>query len=75
MAVRVLCFLGGCVSPSPWNWVLFAGAALIPPIAVVLANAVDQRGLGPRSRANTEEAESLRPQLPQAGVIDGSVED
>lgn len=31
MAVRVACFIGGVLSPSPWNWVLFVGAAVIPP--------------------------------------------
>ena len=35
MAVRVACFLGGVLSPTPWNWVLFAGAAVIPPIGIL----------------------------------------
>ena len=43
MAVRVVCFLGGVAAPTPWNWVLFIGAAVIPPMAVMLANAVDLR--------------------------------
>lgn len=70
MAVRVVCLIGGVISPSPWNWVLFVGAAIIPPIAVLLANAIDQRSL-PTPDA-TPEAEA-RPALPAGGVIPGSV--
>ncbi len=43
MTVRVLCFLAGCFAPFPANIAFFAGAALIPGIAVILANAVDRR--------------------------------
>ena len=71
MAVRVACFLGGVLSPTPWNWVLFVGAAVIPPIAVVLANAVDRR-----QPVVAKDAEaSDRPELGMGTVITGSVED
>lgn len=73
MAVRLACFLAGCATPSPWNWVLFGGAAIIPPIAVLLANAIDQRGqaeLPPET-----DPESERPALPGSTVVPGSVED
>lgn len=43
MAVRVVCFLAGCFAPFPYNIALFAGAAIIPGIAVILANAIDKR--------------------------------
>ena len=70
MAVRVACFLGGVVAPSPLNWVLFICAAIIPPVAVMLANAVDLR--------RPAEAEHLgspvRPELESGSVIPGSVE-
>ncbi len=72
MAVRVACFLGGCFTPFPWSWVLFAGAAVIPPVAVLLANAIDQRTVpGPAPLA----AEGERAALPPATVIPGSVEE
>lgn len=72
MAVRVVCFVTGCLSPSPWNWVLFACAAIIPPIAVVLANAIDQRGA---SSLPSEAADQARLALTPGTVIPGSVED
>ncbi|MFT3861621.1 DUF3099 domain-containing protein [Micropruina sp.] len=71
MAVRVVCFLGGVVAPTPWNWVLFVGAAVIPPMAVMLANAVDLR----RPPDSDDEPASDRPAIEQGPVIHGSVED
>ena len=71
MAVRVACFLGGVLAPPPWNWVLFIGAAVIPPIAVMLANAVDLRNpQGPEQPETSPRAE-----LDQGTTITGSVED
>lgn len=71
MGVRVACFLGGVLSPSPWNWVLFIGAAVIPPIAVMLANAVDLR----RPQEPEQPEASERPELEPGTTIAGSVED
>ncbi|MBK8447924.1 MAG: DUF3099 domain-containing protein [Micropruina sp.] len=71
MAVRVACFTGGVLAPNPWNWVLFVGAAVIPPIAVVLANAVDRR----RPVDVADSSPSERPALGTGGVVPGSVED
>ncbi|MFT3833745.1 MAG: DUF3099 domain-containing protein [Micropruina sp.] len=71
MAVRVACFLGGVLSPTPWNWVLFVGAAVIPPIAVALANAVDLR----RAPESVDEEQPDRKELSSGGVVPGSVED
>lgn len=71
MAFRVACFLGGVFSPQPWNWVLFAAAAVIPPIAVMLANAVDLR----RPAEAKETTPSDRPELEPGPVIRGTVED
>ena len=71
MGVRVACFLGGVMSPHPWNWVLFIGAAVIPPMAVMLANAVDLR----RPDESAEPAPTGRPQLEPGEIIKGSVED
>lgn len=71
MAVRVACFLGGVMAPTPWNWVLFVGAAVIPPVAVMLANAVDMR----RPKEPEHPEISDRPELGTGTVISGSVED
>lgn len=71
MAVRVACFLGGVLAPTPWNWVLFIGAAVIPPIAVMLANAVDLRRPSEPERPDASD----RPAIGQGEVITGSVED
>lgn len=72
MAVRVACFLGGVLAPMPWNWVLFAGAAVIPPLAVMLANAVDLRRPAPLV---AEAAAVERPMLNPGSVVRGTVED
>ncbi len=71
MAVRVACFLGGVLSPTPWNWVLFVGAAVIPPIAVALANAVDLR----RTPEVAEDPSAALKELPPETVVPGTVED
>lgn len=72
MAVRVACFLGGVASPSPWNWVLFIGAAVIPPMAVMLANAVDLR----RNPDGTDDdTPADHKALPPGEIVPGSVED
>lgn len=39
MAVRTGCFLGAVATEGVVRWVLFAGAAVLPWVAVVLANA------------------------------------
>lgn len=44
MGIRVLCFVGMALIGGPWRWVLLAGAAFLPGIAVLLANAIDKRG-------------------------------
>ena len=69
MAVRVACFLAATVTPPPWNLILLAAAAVLPTIAVMLANAIDLRR--PPAVENTELVH--RPALPGAGIIDGSV--
>jgi len=39
MSLRVVCFVGAVLAPSPWRWILLVGAIVLPSIAVVLANA------------------------------------
>ncbi len=69
MAVRVACFLAATVTPLPWNLLLLLAAAVLPTIAVMLANAVDQRSL-PEPAADP----APRPELPASGVVKGAVE-
>lgn len=71
MAVRVVCFISGCFAPLPWSIVLILSAAILPGIAVILANAIDQRDLG--SSAGPEPDVS-RPALTGGVVVPGDVE-
>ena len=50
---------------------MFVGAAVIPPIAVALANAVDLR----RAPDFVEDEQPVRRELSSGGVVPGSVED
>ena len=69
MAVRVACFIGATVTPMPWNFVLLAAAAVLPTIAVMLANAVDQR-----RPVEVESPEPVdRAALTSGEIIDGAV--
>ncbi|WP_229670097.1 DUF3099 domain-containing protein [Microlunatus endophyticus] len=43
MAFRVACFISMIWVPSPWRWILLAGAVVLPYIAVIFANQADQR--------------------------------
>lgn len=43
MSLRVICFIAAVFLPGIWRWVAVAGAAFLPAIAVVIANAIDLR--------------------------------
>jgi len=43
MTIRTACFFGAVLAPSPWRWVLAAGAVTLPYFAVVVANAGRER--------------------------------
>lgn len=43
MTIRTACFVGAVLAPSPWRWVLAAGAVALPYFAVVVANAGRER--------------------------------
>jgi hypothetical protein len=44
MGIRTLCFLGAVAVGDNWlRWVLFVGAIFLPYVAVVMANAGDER--------------------------------
>jgi hypothetical protein len=47
MGIRTLCFLGAVAVGDNWlRWVLFAGAIFLPYVAVVMANATNNRDDG-----------------------------
>lgn len=47
MAIRTVCFIGAvAVGPGWLRWVLAAGAAFLPYVAVMMANIPDQRADG-----------------------------
>lgn len=71
MGIRTACFVLFLFVPGYWKVVALAGAALLPIIAVVLANASERR---PPPEADSEEA-SDRPALPPSEVIPGSVDE
>ena len=43
MSLRVICFVAAIFLQGMWRWVAVAGAAFLPAIAVVIANAIDLR--------------------------------
>lgn len=72
MGVRVVCFLAATVTPLPWNLLLLVAAAVLPALAVMLANAVDQRSQPPPA---PPESEPTRPELTSPQTLPGSVAD
>jgi len=47
MTIRTICFVAAVAVGEGWlRWVLFAGAIFLPYVAVVMANATDQRDDG-----------------------------
>jgi Protein of unknown function (DUF3099) len=59
MAVRTGCLLGAFLVPSPWRWLLLAGAVFLPMIAVVLANAGRERIVAPPTTTLTDDRRAL----------------
>lgn len=71
MGVRVVCFLSATVAPWPWNLVLLLAAAVLPAMAVMLANAIDLRSQPPAPPAD----EPVRPALSSPQTVPGHVVD
>lgn len=72
MGVRVACFVAMIWVPGWWRLVLLAGAAILPAIAVLLANAQDLRAVGPPAPPDPDES---RAALPSGTTIPGEVAD
>ena len=70
MATRVACFIAGCVTPWPWNLALFIAAAVLPGLAVLLANAIDRRA---QPTATPPSVASAHPELPGPDTLPGQV--
>lgn len=45
MLIRTGCFVGLVLTPGYWRWSFLIGAAVLPPIAVLLGNAADRRSV------------------------------
>lgn len=74
MAIRTACFGLMFFVPGVWKIVAVAGAAVLPGIAVVLANARENRSDPADLHPRTDEVVE-RPQLVAAPVIRGEVVD
>jgi hypothetical protein len=73
MGIRTACFLGMIVVPGVWKLVLLVGAALLPGIAVLFANAED-RHVAPFAPDDSNDPWTA-PALPAGTVIPGEVEE
>ncbi|HRA75321.1 MAG TPA: DUF3099 domain-containing protein [Propionicimonas sp.] len=70
MGARVACFLAATVTPLPWNLLLLLAAAVLPTLAVMLANAVDLRQ---PPVGDPEPTPPGRPELGSPDTVGGSV--
>lgn len=71
MGVRVVCFIGATVTPLPWNLLLLLAAAVLPALAVLLANAIDLRA----HPAAPPVLPSTRPALSSPHTVPGDIVD
>ncbi len=55
MMIRTACFILTVVLPSPYRWFALAGAAVLPYVAVVMANAGRETVKNPSSQFNARE--------------------
>ena len=72
MAARVICFLAATMTPLPWNLLLLGAAAILPTLAVMLANAIDLRR--PAEPPSLEPA-AVHPALASPNTLPGAVEE
>lgn len=72
MGLRTACFLAFLVVPGWWKLVALAGAALLPAIAVLLANNADHH---PPGTVGTGEDKPGILALPPSHVVPGTLEE
>lgn len=76
MAFRTACFVSMIFVDGPLRWVLFAGAVLLPYVAVVVANQANQRHQpGQVDRADPIDRPQLTTGPDEADVITGTIAD
>lgn len=63
MSLRVACFIAAVFLHGVWRWIAVAGAAFLPAIAVVIANAVDLRLNKGQDLPDVPPEEPQRPEL------------
>jgi len=63
MSLRIICFVAAVFLHGVWRWVAVAGAAFLPAIAVVIANAVDLRLNRGQDLPDVPPEEPQRPEL------------
>lgn len=73
MLIRTVCFVAMFFVPGLWRWVCLAGASVLPAIAVILANARDNRTHPQDLNPLPEEPEVTVPMLAPGPVIKGVV--
>ena len=71
MAVRTACFIAFLIVPGWWKVATLIAAAVLPAIAVLLANNVDHR---PPATLPPEDGAD-RPALPAGEVLPGTIEE
>ena len=74
MAFRTACFIAMVIVDGPMRWVLFGCAVILPYVAVVGANQVNQRTRKNRvSRAEPPDRPQLTTGPPEPEVVTGGV--
>ena len=76
MAFRTACFIAMVIVDGPMRWVLFGCAVILPYVAVVAANQVNQRTGNDRvSRAEPPDRPQLTTGPPEPEVVTGAIGD
>ena len=71
MGIRTGCFFAFLIVPGWWKILTLVGAAVLPAIAVLLANNADHR---PPATISSDDG-NRRPALPGGEVLTGSIEE
>ena len=75
MGFRTLCFVAMVFVDGPMRWILFAGAVVLPYVAVIVANQANQRSQPKRPAAPPTDRPQLTTGPDDAEVISGPVSD
>ncbi len=75
MGFRTLCFVAMVFVDGPLRWVLFAGAVVLPYVAVIVANQANQRSQQKRVGGVPIDRPQLTTGPEEADVITGAVSD